>query len=107
MNIIASGATMTTEELVAKGAASMEKAEKASVTIGKELASVAKVVADIQGNGVEGLGFLESRELAAEAKALAGLAANLEMELFTFHRKLTARAQDLGIDLPSVMSGSR
>ncbi len=107
MNIIASGATMSIEELVAKGAESMEKAEKASSTVSKELLAVAKVITDIHGQGPEGLGFLESREIAAEAKALAGLAANLEMELFTFHRKLTARADELGIDLPTIASGSR
>ncbi len=33
------------------------------------------------------------------------LVTQFEADLFALHRKLTVRAQELGVDLPTVMSG--
>lgn len=95
-----------TEEAVARGAKLMAEAEKASQTVQARMLALPKVF-NIVRDGVVGMGALEAQALGAEAKALAGLAANLEAELVEFHRRLTARAQELGIDLPQPRSGGR
>jgi hypothetical protein len=91
---------MTTEEAVARGATLMADAERALLTAQKKLAALPAVFA-----AVEGIGALETMMLSAEARALAGDAASTELAVVSFHRALTTRAQELGIDLPQPRSG--
>ena len=100
--------TMTTPEAVQRGATLMADAERALLTVQKKLAGLPAVFAAIHDNG-DLSSALETMELSAEARALAGDVASSELSVVTFHRTLTARAQELGIDLPDVgaRSGGR
>lgn len=98
---------MSVETHVSRAAALMADAESAILDVQSALLKLPEVFASIHGSGVEGLGYLETAETSAEAKALAGVAADLEAGIFKFHRDLTKRAQELGIDLPQTRSGVR
>lgn len=82
-------------EPVAKGAELMAAAERALVTAQTKLLGLPKVFRDVNLQSA-----IETMELSAEAKALAGQVAAAELAVVTFHRKLTTRAVELGIDLP-------
>lgn len=96
--------TMTTSEAVARGAQLMADAERSLVTAQKKLAALPAVFAAVRDGG-GGIGGLETMELSAEARALAGDAASIELSVVMFHRRLTARATELGIDLPPMGGG--
>lgn len=96
--------TMTTEEAVAKGAQLMAETERALRTAQKKLSELPEIFATVRDNGA-GLGGLETMMLSAEARALAGGVASSEVSVVGFHRALTARAKELGIDLPPMGGG--
>ena len=96
--------SMTTEQAVAKGAQLMADAERALLTAQKKLNALPAVFAAVRDNGA-GIGGLETMMLSAEARALAGDVASSEMSVVSFHRALTARAKELGIDLPPMGGG--
>jgi poly-gamma-glutamate capsule biosynthesis protein CapA/YwtB (metallophosphatase superfamily) len=82
----------------------MADAERALLTAQKKLNALPAVFVAV---GLQSA--LETMELSAEARALAGQVAAAELAVVAFHRKLTARAVELGIDLPAIgpLSGGR
>lgn len=93
---------MTVEEAVEAGALAFASAESAAQDIKyafRDLKEVFEVIRD----GAY-IGGIECMALAAEADALATI---FYADLTALHLRLTNRAKELGIDLPSIESGGR
>jgi hypothetical protein len=84
------------QEMVQKGADIFEKAENRARTTKAQFRSLRKMFETIRDGGV--VGALECQALAGECDALA---TQFEADVWALHRKLTLRAQELGIDLPT------
>lgn len=91
---------MTTEEAVAKGASIFEEAEQRAHWIKRNFRDLRDVFEAIRDGGH--IGGLETQALASEADALA---TQFEASVYRLHANLTARAKELGIDLPAPRSG--
>lgn len=88
---------MTTEEAVAKGAELFANAEDALTAL---VAALPKILATARDNGL--LGGIECIRLTADA------CSDVNEALFIIaglHEKLTAEAQEKGVDLPAPRSG--
>ena len=93
----------TPEKTVAQGARVMETAE---ATAAKLRVTIAKLVPVIEaGKGFGWVGKLKAGELAAEAFAIAGLAAEAEARLYRLHQACTEIADKNGVDLPQPQGG--
>lgn len=93
----------TPQKAVEQGARVMEKAEG---EVAKLRDTVPKLIPVIEaGRGFGWVGYLEAGELKAEARAIAGLAAEVERRLFSLHRRCTDIAQKNGVDLPQPRGG--
>ena len=94
---------MTTEEAVAAAAQKMADAESAAKIAKDALRDLRPLFRTINDNG--NVGLLLSRSMALQADALG---TQFEADVWTLHRELTAIADTLGIDLPSIEgSGGR
>jgi hypothetical protein len=102
MNIHQKENRMTVEEAVAKGADTFAQAEQRAHWIKKNFRDLREVFEAIRDGGM--IGGLETQALASEADALATV---FEADIYRLHAELTARAKELGIDLPSIESGGR
>lgn len=88
------------EEHIQSGAAIFADAEDAARKIKEEFRGLRKIFEAIRDAGL--IGALECQAAAGECDALA---TRFEADLWALHRKLTLRAQDLGIDLPATRDG--
>jgi hypothetical protein len=102
---------MNVEEAVSKGSAAMAEVENKLLAAGKKMLTLPASFAAIRDAGFlesgQALGSLEALELSAEARDIAGDIAAAELRVATFHRKLTQRAGELGIDLIQPLGGTR
>lgn len=92
----------TMEELIQDGATKFANAESAARAIKYDFRAMRKTFEAVRDAGH--IGALECAEAACAADALA---TQFEADLWAMHRKLTLRAQELGIDLPALRDGSR
>lgn len=88
------------QEIVAKIAGKYASAEKHLDLAIKALSSMSALYSQ-----VGAIGYLESEQRAATARVNAGLVANAQLAVANAHISDTARAQELGIDLPQPRSG--
>lgn len=103
---------MNVEEAVDKAAnamgaaeSSLKRSQSKLLTIPSALEAVLNGERPELPEGARPLGGLEVMELQAIARSLAGEAAAVELKVVSYHRLLTTRARELGIDLPSIMGG--
>lgn len=90
--------TMTVAEAVQAGTDAYAAVEKHLLKAQDELLKLPAVYEALRAAGA--IGYLEALELSAEARASAGDVAATESVVVTSHRARTARAAELGIDLP-------
>lgn len=95
---------MSVEKAVNEGATILGEVESDLRKIQSNLSRLPKVFQAVH-EGAK-IGYLESAHLGAQAKELAGDVASVEAAVFSFHRHLTMRAAEEGIDLPQPRSGS-
>lgn len=94
---------MTVDEAIAAGADAMAEWEKSAKKAKSNARGILKEMMEtIHGDAI--IGIMETRDLATEIDALA---TRHEHEVWALHHKLTARAKELGIDLPSTADGGR
>lgn len=86
---------MNAHEAVRKGADIFDGAEKKARTIKNQFRQLRKVFEAVRDEGY--IGALECQAVASECDVLA---TEFEAKIWAMHRKLTVRAQELGIDLP-------
>lgn len=90
-------------EAVEKIAAEYAKAEKYLGLASRALTKMSSLYLAVHNDG--SIGYLEQLERSARAKVNAGLVAAAEHAVTQAHRDDTARANELGIDIPVIMSG--
>ena len=88
---------MPTVESIAAGFAAYEDAIR---TMKETVADLRELAEGLHTQGL--VGYLEYQDTVAKAEAM--ISAH-EWATYTMHRALTARAKDLGIDLPAPRSG--
>ena len=96
---------MTIQDEVKTAADLLERAEKNIRQAQNNLMRLSKSIEAVHKLGT--LGYLESSQYGAHAKALAGKLAGVEADLFSFHQHLTNKAQELNVDLPQPKSGGK
>ena len=96
---------MEISEAVQTGANLMADVEAKILSSQAQLSGLDDVFRSVHLSGK--IGYLEYLSLSAEARALAGDLAATESSVVEFHRRLTARCVELGIDdlLPQPRSG--
>lgn len=94
------GRKMEVAEAVARGAEIFEGAELRAHWIKRHFRDMREVFEAIRDGGV--IGGLECQALAGEVDTLA---TKFEADVYAIHARLTARAKDLGVDLPAPRSG--
>ncbi len=97
--------TMTPVEIVAKISEKYASAEKHLRLAHAALNSMPALYMAVHQTG--SIGYLEQLQRSARAQVSAGLVANAALAVADGHVNDTARAQDLGIDVPVVRSGGR
>ena len=95
--------TMPVSEAVEKIAAEYARAEKHLGIAHRALIKMSGLYLAVHNEG--SIGYLEQLERSARAKHMAGLVGGAELEIAKAHRDDTARANELGIDIPVLMSG--
>jgi hypothetical protein len=96
---------MTPNEAVEKLAAEYAKAEKYLSLARRAINRMPAFYMAVHTAGA--IGYLEQLQRSARASAAAGLVANAELAVADAHVDDTARAQELKLDVPVVLSGGR
>lgn len=91
---------MNTSDAVAEAADIFDKAEQRARTTKMQFRQLRKLFEAIHDDGHGG--GLEVQAISGECDALA---TKFEADLWALHAKLTARARELGIDLPQLRDG--
>lgn len=99
----ASTMSQTPEEIVVKIADKFASAEKHLRLAAAALNGMPALYAQI--HEAKSIGYLESLQRSGVAQVNAGLVATAALAVANAHISDTTRAQELGIDLPSVRSG--
>lgn len=93
---------MTTQDAVQAGAAIFADVEAKARSVKDQFRSLRKILETINANGDSGA--LDTQAFAAEADALA---TQFEADIWDMHRRMTRKAEELGIDLPALREGGR
>lgn len=102
----------TPADAVVNAAAKFKAAEDAIQKVIDQLGKLPRDFKDVHTGdnpdmppGAPPFGFLEMSEFSARARSIAGAAAEVQLLIVAFHRECTDRAQSLGIDPPTILSG--
>lgn len=95
---------LTTEAgVVEHGARIFERVEGGAAKLGRDVLKIGAIVD--AGHKLGMAGALQSGEMAAEVRAIAGLIADAERRVYALHRACTDIAKAKGVDLPQPRGG--
>lgn len=94
---------LSMSEAVEKIAAEYARAEKHLSIAHRALVKMSGLYLAVHTEGT--IGYLEQLERSARARSIAGRVADAELAIAQAHRDDTARANELGVDIPVLMSG--